>query len=163
MNTYPEFCSKRILILGCGNVLLGDDGFGPRVIKHLIHHYDVPDDVYVMDVGTGVRKILFTVALSDVRPEEIVIVDAVNCGHSPGEVLELPIESIPVQKVDDFSMHQAPTSNMLRELRDLAGLRVTVLVCDVGSVEPRVHAGLSDAAERALPVISQRIAEKYLT
>jgi coenzyme F420 hydrogenase subunit delta len=116
-----------------------------------------------MDVGTGVRKILFTVALSDVRPEEIVIVDAMNCGKEPGEVLELPIEAIPVQKVDDFSMHQAPTSNMLRELRDVAGLRVTVLVCDVGSVEPRVHAGLSDAAERALPVISQRIAEKYLT
>ncbi len=162
MNIHPDFCRKRILILGCGNVLLGNDGFGPRVVEHLIRHYNVPDDVYVMDAGTGVRKILFTLALSNVRPEEIVIVDAVDRGGEPGEIVELPIEAIPLQKVDDFSMHQAPTSNLLRELRDQAGLRVTVLVCDVGPVEPVVHPGLSDTVQKAVPVISQRIAEKYL-
>ncbi len=162
MDTLPEFCRKPILILGCGNILLGDDGFGPQVIEYLTNHYVVPDDVCLMDVGTGVRKVLFTLALSDVRPQEIVVVDAVDWGGAPGRLVELPIEGIPQEKTDDFSMHQAPTSNLLRELRDQCGVRVTVLACDVGPVEPMVQPGLSDAAQRAVPAICQKIAERYL-
>jgi coenzyme F420 hydrogenase subunit delta len=161
MHPLPDFCCKRILILGCGNVLLGDDGFGPHVVEYLMQHYDVPDDVCVMDAGTGVRKILFALALSDVHPEEIVIVDAVDRGGERGQIVELPITDIPYQKVDDFSLHQAPTSNLLRELQDQRGIRVTVLVCDVGPVEPIVHSGLSDAVERAVPVICKKIAGKF--
>src|SRR5450759_4566036 len=79
----PAFCRARALVLGVGNILFGDDGFGPEVVRRLIDHYRIPDDMYVMDVGTGARKILFTVTLSEVRPEEIVIVDAVVIDQAP--------------------------------------------------------------------------------
>ncbi|MDE3090624.1 MAG: hydrogenase maturation protease, partial [Chloroflexota bacterium] len=137
------------------------DGFGPQVVQHLTRHYAVPDDVCVMDAGTGVRNILFSLALSQPRPEELVIVDAVDQGGEPGSIVELPIEGIPLQKLDDFSMHQAPSSNLLRELQDQCGVRVTVFACDVGPVNPAVQPGLSSAAQRAVPVICQTIADRY--
>ncbi len=161
MDILPEFCSKRVLILGCGNILLGDDGLGPSVVEHLREHYQVPEDVCLMDAGTGVRKILFTLGLSETHPEELVIVDAVNRGQAPGSVMELEIEDIPLEKIDDFSMHQAPASNLLRELRGESGMRISVFACDVGEVEPRVQPGLSELAQNAVPVIGQRIAERY--
>jgi len=149
------------LILGCGNTLFGDDGFGPEVVNYLIHNYEVPNHVCIMDVGTGVRKILFTLILSETRPEEIVIVDAVDLGGEPGHILEIPIEAIPKQKMDDFSMHQAPTSNLLQELRERWSVKVTVLACDVGAVPPLVQPGLSEAARKAIPRMCSRIVEKY--
>ena len=84
--TLPEFCRRPILVLGCGNRLFGDDGFGPAVIDHLLANYRIPDDVYVMDVGTGARKLLLTISLSDERPRLIILVDAVDKGKVPGEL-----------------------------------------------------------------------------
>ena len=160
MDLLPEFCRKRVLILGCGNILLGDDGFGPNVVEYLTRHYDLPDDVCAMDAGTGVRNILFTLSLSEARPEEVLIIDAVDRGEAPGRILELPIAEIPLPNLDNFSMHQAPSSNLLRELQDRCGVKVTVLVCDVGAVSPTVQPGLSETTQKAVPVVCQKIVEK---
>jgi len=162
MDYLPEFCTARVLILGVGNVLFGDDGFGPQVIAHLERNFPVPADVCLMDVGTGVRKILFTLALSSARPREIVIVDAVDRNGTRGQIIELLLEDIPLEKTDDFSMHQAPTSNLLRELRD-SGAQVTVLVCDVGCVPQEICTGLSPLAASAVPIMARQIADRYFS
>lgn len=155
IDTLPSFCRARVLILGVGNVLFGNDGFGPEVIDRLTRQYALPDDVYAIDVGTGARKVLFTVSLSETRPQEIVIVDAVDRGQEVGSVLEIPVESLPITKVDDFSLHQVPTSNMLRELQDDCGVKVTVLVCDVGPIPQVIEPGLE-------PMIQQSVIEACL-
>ena len=43
------------LVLGCGNPLIGDDGFGPAVIQQLEEAYAIPESVACIDVGTSVR------------------------------------------------------------------------------------------------------------
>lgn len=161
LDTLPSFCHSRVLILGVGNMLFGDDGFGPEVVDHLTCHYRLPDDVCALDVGTGARKILFTVTLSETRPKEIVIVDAVDWGNSNGKILEIPVESLPVTKVDDFSLHQVPTSNMLRELQDQCGVKVTVIACDVGLIPQMIEPGLSAKTGEAVVAASQLIAERF--
>ncbi len=161
LDILPSFCSARVLILGVGNVLFSNDGFGPEVIDYLTRHYVIPDDVDIIDVGTGARKVLFTVSLSETRPQEIVIVDAVDWGNEIGSVSEIPVESLPITKVDDFSLHQVPTSNMLRELQDDCGVKVTVIVCDVGEIPQVIEPGLSSEIEAAVHVAAQKIATQY--
>ncbi len=160
-DTLPSFCHARVLILGVGNVLFGNDGFGPQVIEYLSGHYAFPADLYAMDVGTGARKVLFTVALSEARPDELVIVDAVDWGNEVGDVLEIPVERLPLTKVDDFSLHQVPTSNLLRELQGDCHVQVTVLVCDVGQVEQVIQPGLSPEIEEAVASAAKMIAARY--
>ena len=87
--------TKRVLVLGCGNILFGDDGFGPEVIAYLERHYSIPEDVGVMNVGTSARKILFPILLDEKRPEHIIIVDAIDAGRTPGEIFEIAVEDIP--------------------------------------------------------------------
>ena len=159
--TLPAFCRARVLILGVGNVLFGDDGFGPQVADHLARQYCLPDDVYVMDAGTGVRKILFTLSLSEARPAEIVVVDAVDWGREVGRVFDLPVEALPVTKLDDFSLHHAPTSNLLRELQDGCGVKVTVVACDVGAVPQMIQPGLSPSVDQAVAAAGRQIAERF--
>ncbi len=164
MDTLPAFCSARVVILGVGNVLFGDDGFGPEVVDYLTRHYQIPEDVYAMDVGTGARKLLFTIivggGLVPARPEEIVIVDAVDWGQGSGQVFEIPVEELPLAKVDDFSLHQVPTSNMLRELQEQCGVKVTVVACDVGVIPQEIAPGLSPEIESSVIAAATRIAER---
>jgi coenzyme F420 hydrogenase subunit delta len=161
LSILPAFCLAKILILGVGNVLFGDDGFGPAVAEMMSSNYDVPDHVYVMDVGTGVRKLLFTLTLSERQPQEIVVADAVDWGRTIGKVLEIPVEALPLTKLDDFSLHHAPTSNLLRQLQDQRGVKVTVVACDVGIIPQMINPGLSATTEKAVGEACQRIADKH--
>jgi len=88
-----QLFEKSILVFGCGNILFGDDGFGPAVVNHLKEKYSLPDDVLVMDVGTSIRDILFDLALSEKKPKKIIVFDAVDYpDRKPGEVFEIPVE-----------------------------------------------------------------------
>lgn len=160
-NTYlPEFCTKETLILGCGNRLFGDDGFGPAVVDHLLASYEIPEHVYVMDVGTGVRKLLFTLCLSSELPRRIVIIDAVDKERVPGEVFQLPLDDIPSEKIDDFSLHQVPSSNLAQDLKQM-GVEVDVLACQISHIPDSVEVGLSPPVARAVPKMCEMIAESY--
>jgi len=151
---------KRIIILGCGNILFGDDGFGPEVVQYLKENFEIPDDVDVIDAGTGVRNILFDLVLNPFKPDKVIIIDAVDIGRTPGEVFEIDISSIPSVKIDDFSMHQVPTSNLLRELKEICGVDVKVICVQVQYIPEEVKPGLSEVVKKAIPVACQRIMEE---
>lgn len=150
LSDLPDFCSKPNLVLGCGNTLFGDDGFGCAVVDYAERHYRVPGSVCILDVGTGVRKLLFTLCLSSVRPKRIFIIDAIDVGRSPGDLFEIKPAEIPQAKLDDFSLHQLPTSNLLRELQEMCGVEVRVLACQTGPLPGEIQTGLSDAVTGAV-------------
>ena len=105
-----DIFDKSVLIFGCGNILFGDDGFGPAVVIEYLQHYLLPPEVGIMDVGTSIRDILFNLALSEKRPRQLIIVDAVDkSGKQPGEVFEISVEEIPAQK--DGGFFSAPVSH----------------------------------------------------
>ena len=157
----PDFCTKPTLILGCGNILFGDDGFGCAVVDFLEAQGQVPEEVCLADTGTGVRKILFTLCLSPVRPRRLLIVDAFDAGRRPGQVFEIDPSEIPAVKIDDFSMHQLPTSNLLRELQQEAGIEVRVLACQTEELPEQIEMGLSEAVRSAVPRAAEWIASEY--
>ena len=157
----PDFCSKPTLVFGVGNTLFGDDGFGCAVIDYVESHYRVPETICLLDVGTGVRKLLFTLCLSPSRPKRLIIIDAIDAGRTPGEVFEINPSEIPVAKLDDFSLHQLPTSNMLRELQETCGVEVRVLACQTGPLPEEVKEGLSEAVSRAVPKASEWLAREH--
>jgi len=154
---WPPEGNPSTLVFGCGNRLFGDDGFGPAVIAHLVENHKIPDEVHVLDVGTSIREILFNLLLDEMRPSKMIIVDAIDKGRQPGEIFEVPIEEIPDIKSHDFSLHLIPSLNLLKELRDLAGMDVTVLACQVGNIPEEVSPGLSHEVKDAIPTMSKMV------
>lgn len=153
-----EIFNKSVLIFGCGNILLGDDGFGPAVIEHLKENYVLPEQVLALDMGTGIREVLFDLILSETKPEKIIIVDAVeHPGRKPGDVFEIAVEDIPARKIADFSLHQFPTVNMLKELKDHTGIAITILVAQVQEIPEELKEGLTPAVTAAVDEACQRI------
>ncbi|MFY9942899.1 MAG: hydrogenase maturation protease, partial [Desulfobacterales bacterium] len=87
--------SPRCLVFGCGNPLLGDDGFGPQVIERLTADHALPPWVGALDVGTAIRDILFDLLLVPQKPERLIVVDAMDhTGRPAGEILEISVDGI---------------------------------------------------------------------
>ncbi|MHC4322613.1 MAG: hydrogenase maturation protease [Planctomycetota bacterium] len=157
MDWTPDCFEKQIVVFGCGNILLGDDGFGPAVIEYMENNYDIPDGVALVNAGTGIRKFLFDMVLSPSRPGRIIIIDAVDKGKPPGEIFEVLLENIPREKCADLSFHQAPSSNLLRELRDFCDVDVVVLACQPAVIPEEVRQGLSEIMENKIPEFCDRL------
>lgn len=147
----PRFKDFRNLVLGVGNRLYGDDGFGPRLIDKLCEKEEaLPEGTCFLDAGTGASRILFDVLISERRPPLLLILDAVNLpGRRPGQVFELSPEELPANKRDDFCLHQLPGADLLAEL-EKAGSRVRIVACQVKSIPAEMSEGLSPEVEAAL-------------
>lgn len=72
---------KNILLLGIGNLLMGDEGVGIHVVQRL-EKESLPENVRVLDGGTGGFHLLEYFQLY----ETIIIIDATNDGKPPGTV-----------------------------------------------------------------------------
>lgn len=62
---------KRILILGMGNILLGDEGVGVRAVEY-IEKQKLPENVDLLDGGTGG----FTLLSEIQKYDEVILIDA---------------------------------------------------------------------------------------
>lgn len=153
-----EALEKSVLVFGCGNILFGDDGFGPAVAEYLPKHFDLPGNVLVQDVGTSIREILFDLALAEKKPRMLIIVDAVDHpDRAPGEVFEISVDDIPAKKTADFSLHQFPTVNLLRELREETKVSIHIVVAQVGHIPEEIQPGLSAPLARAIPLACRHL------
>lgn len=140
------------LILGCGNPLFGDDGFGPAVIDHLSSHYRLPDHVAAVDVGTSMGSFLVDLLLFPRKPRRIFILDAVSdSGRRPGELFEISLSSLSGKDTTVITLHEFPSAQVLQELEQQARVQVRILVVQAQSIPKEVSTGISPAVQAAIP------------
>jgi coenzyme F420 hydrogenase subunit delta len=147
------------VIFGCGNIVMGDDGYGPAVVDALNSRYQLPPGVEAIDAGTGIREYLFDYILTaEGRPGRIIVLDAVDFpDRQPGDVFLMDTSAIPPKKIHDFSLHQFPTVNLLVELEQHTGVRVFILAAQVESIPEEITPGLSPAMSAAIPVACEKV------
>jgi coenzyme F420 hydrogenase subunit delta len=150
---------KKTMIFGCGNIIMGDDGYGPAVINTLHEQYELPETVEAVDVGTCIRDYLFDYLLTaEGRPEQIIILDAVDfTDRAPGEVFEILPAQIPAKKIHDFSLHQFPTVNLLQELQEHTGIKVRILAAQIEYIPEEITPGLTLAMSHAVGTAAEQI------
>jgi len=94
---------KRVLIGGVGNVLLGDDGVGPFVVRMLEALYSFGEGVSLADLGTPALDLTHQI----VGLHALILVDAVASDDPPGTVVLYRKEDIlrvmPAERLDPHS------------------------------------------------------------
>lgn len=73
---------KRILVVGIGNLLLGDEGVGVHVVSRL-KESALPPGVEAVDVGTNSYDLIDCLYES----ERLIVIDAMQGGGEPGDHL----------------------------------------------------------------------------
>jgi hydrogenase maturation protease len=74
-----------VLIIGCGNLLRGDDGVGPVMVRHLWER-GMPEGVRLVDGGTAGMDVAFQMR----GAQRVVIVDASATGAAAGTLYRVP-------------------------------------------------------------------------
>ena len=92
----------RITILGIGNILFSDEGFGVRVIERLQDLYAFSDNVSIIDGGVLGMNLLWVLAETD----HLIVIDAVRNKSRPGTFIRLEGEEIPARIRAKNSLHQ---------------------------------------------------------
>jgi len=83
----PEFnheSAPKVLILGIGNILMGDEGIGVHVVRHL-QNMPLPEGVACLDGGTGSFNLLEPMQ----RAQKVILIDATIDGLPAGTVRRL--------------------------------------------------------------------------
>ncbi|NIA02626.1 MAG: HyaD/HybD family hydrogenase maturation endopeptidase [Planctomycetia bacterium] len=101
---------KQILILGIGNILWADEGFGVRTVEHLNTHYQFYDNVTLMDGGTQGVYLVQYVEEADI----LVVFDAIDYGLKAGEMKLIEGEDVPkYMGAKKMSLHQTGFQEVL--------------------------------------------------
>ncbi|OFC71556.1 HyaD/HybD family hydrogenase maturation endopeptidase [Alteromonas confluentis] len=102
--------SKKVLILGIGNVLWADEGFGVRCIEALNQDYVFEGDVKLMDGGTQGIYLVQHVQEADV----LVVFDAIDYGLAPGTLKVVYNDDVPkFMGAKKMSLHQTGFQEVL--------------------------------------------------
>ena len=95
--------AQQVLILGIGNVLWADEGFGVRCVETLADEWSFPDNVKLLDGGTQGLYLLPFLEEADV----LIVFDAVDYGLTPGTMKIVKNEEVPAfMGAKKMSLHQ---------------------------------------------------------
>ena len=147
-----EAPSQRILVAGVGNVLRGDDGFGPAVTELL---GELPDGAEVIETGTGGIALLQELM---VGCSGLILVDAVDRGAQPGTVFYIEPEVEMAVHVPD--VHLANPERVLSMAKTMGVLpdRCVIIGCQPEDTEELCQ-GLSPCVQHALAIAVRKIEE----
>lgn len=147
---------SRTLVLGIGNILWADEGFGVRAADALHRHYAFDPSVTIMDGGTQGIYLLQHVESAD----NLVIFDAIDYGLEPGTLKLIEGDAVPrylgAKKV---SLHQTGFQEVLAMADMLGRSPERILLVGVqpvgiedfgGSLHPRVRHQIEPANRAAL-------------
>ena len=137
----------RIGVFGIGNVLMGDDAFGPTVVTRIEALWSLPENVTLGDLGTP--SLDLASRLSDL--DAAIFIDAVSASAPPGTLLRYSRAELLAHPPGlRLSPHEPSLKETLLTLEFLGEGPQTVVL--IGIVPERLDGfGMSDAAELAVP------------
>jgi hydrogenase maturation protease len=158
----PPGCD--VLVVGCGNLLRGDDGVGPVLIRHLWDR-GVPDGAKLVDGGTAGMDVGFQMR----GAQRVVIVDACvsqgETGAPPGTVYRLPGEELtdlpPLQGLHTHSFrwdHAIPFARWA--LGEACPTDITVFLIEAAAMD--LGAELSEPVRTGMEQVIELIERDYL-
>lgn len=93
--------TKRILVLGVGNILFTDEGIGVRAVQEIERLYDVSDNVTLMDGGTLGTRLMDPI----LGCEMLIVIDAVLGDGEAGSIYRLTGDDLRKSLAFKDSMH----------------------------------------------------------
>jgi hydrogenase maturation protease len=140
---------KATVVLGIGNRLWADEGFGPAVVDRFNEDRRIPPGIEALDGGTLGLYLLPCVQ----QAGQLLIFDAVDFGHAPGEIVVLRNDEIPAffgQR--PLSLHQTGFTDVLAaaQLTGAAPDTITLVGVQPESIDDW-GGGLTDIVSAAIP------------
>jgi len=138
---------KKIIIVGIGNIIRGDDGFGPVLVKK------IKDEAKALCLDAGTAPENYLGKIIKEKPDIILIIDAVHLDKNPGEYEILKGEDI---VKSGFTTHDISPAMFMEYLTKETKADIYML-----GVQPE-NIGLGDEMSEKLKEVSNELSRKIL-
>ena len=145
--------TKRVAIVGVGNLLLMDEGVGVHVVQEL-QNRRLPQGVVLVDGGTSPDALAYA---GDV--DKLVIVDAVRGGGEPGTVYRLSVDDIEQTEKNPMSLHEWELMDSLK-LSSYWDREKETIIIGVEPAEMEWGLELSSRLEASMPHVIQAVLDE---
>lgn len=143
----------KICILGIGNPLLGDDGFGIEVVKRLKEEIGEPPDVEIIDGGSlGIYLLPY---LED--KTHLIVIDVINFGGKPGEIVKFKLDEIPAFIGLKMSEHQITFHEVIALMNLLEFKPVESFLIGVQPKENKWGGKISDEIQKSIVEVVREV------
>ncbi len=147
---------KDIMVIGVGNVLMKDEGFGIHVVKRMEQMFEFPENVEIVDGGVLGVHLLGIIS----KPDHLIVVDVIRNGGKPGDMYRIEQKDIPQRIRAKNSVHQVDFLEALTLCQAMDHQPEAVIL----GVEPEdittLETDLTEAVEKQVgPIIDLVLAE----
>jgi hydrogenase maturation protease len=148
--------STPLLVLGLGNVLLGDDGVGAAAITRMLEEYRVPAGARVLDGGTLGLSLLPYLQ----EAEAVILVDAIRSEAPAGSLVRLDGDQVAPAVATRLSVHQVGVADLLDSARWLDQYPTRLVLLGIVPESMDLTVGLSLAVARSIPDLVQQVVDE---
>jgi hydrogenase maturation protease len=150
-----KLTSHDVVVVGCGNLLRGDDGAGPECARRLTAG-GLPAGAIAIDAGTSGPDVVLSIRGAN----RVILVDACRSGRPPGSLIRLSAaELAEIPATGPLDIHAFRWNDAVRLSRALAGADPgpAVSVWLVEGVDFAPGTGLSPPVEAAVSRLAAEI------
>ena len=144
-------------VIGLGNPLMGDDGFGLVALARLRDEWTL-EGVELADGGTWGMSLLPLIE----DAERLVLLDAIAAGATPGEVVVLERDRLPIYLTRKLSPHQVDLRDVLAVAEWRGKLPLETVAIGVQPQSVQMGLELSPAVDRAVEAAVGVVIERLL-
>ena len=118
----------KVSIIGVGNILLGDEGFGIHVIQRMAK-LELPSHIIIIDGGTGGIDLMSYLEQAD----RVIFIDVIMTQSPPGTIFKFTPEGVKQKNFPSLSLHQTGLLEVIK-LAELMSIRPRITII---AVQPR--------------------------
>ena len=145
---------KYLTVMGLGNIIMGDEGFGVHFINWFMErHPVVPDNVFLMDGGTLGYALLDNICSCD----HLIVIDVLKLADTPGNVYRFTQAEIEDHLPPPTSAHEVKFADVMCKAEMLDELPETVFICIVPDKYQDMDLHLTPALEDKFPVVEEAL------
>ncbi len=118
---------KYLTLLGLGNILLTDEGFGVHFTQMIDEKYRFPENVSIVDGGTLGYSLLDTIS----GTQNLIVIDTIKTDDTPGSIYRFNKEEMQLNMPEPTSAHEVEFFDVLNQADLIGDSPETVFLCIV--------------------------------
>ncbi len=155
--------NTSIVILGLGNILLGDEGFGVHFVRWFEERYRLPPEVEIVDGGTLGYLLLDNIC----NCRRLIVIDAIKIDDAPGSVYHFPGEEMALYMPPPTSAHEVTFPDVLLKAELLNELPETMFICtapkNIGTMNPSLSDSARDRFSTVEGILLKELSSRDIT
>ncbi len=142
---------KHITILGLGNILLADEGFGVHFVRYFEDRYILPDNCEIIDGG------VMGYVLLDIfdRSDTMIVIDCIKLDDEPGSIFRFTHEEFLTKIPPPTSAHEVKFSDILIKAEMISDLPDMVFLCIIPKEFKEMGLQMTRDLKKSLPVMER--------